>query len=78
MSDEEEVPKELGEFIQNVFGSPEKAEEFAKSLEDPMVEAWQGVYEVYLGLRSGGFSTPQANGVMGAYLYQLISGIEGS
>ena len=74
---EEEVPKELGDFIENVFGSKEKAEEFAKSLEDPMVEAWKGIYEVYTGLRKGGFSAVQANGVVGAYLYYLIAGIEG-
>jgi hypothetical protein len=78
MADENEVPKDLGDFIKNVFGSPEKAEEFAQSLEDPMVEAWKGFYEVYVGLRSGGFTPSQANHIMGVYLYQVISGMEGA
>ena len=79
MSDENEneVPKELGDFINQVFGSPEKAEEFAAALEDPMVEAWKGIHEIYRGLLSGGFTTTQANGVMGSYIYNLIAGIEG-
>lgn len=77
MSEEENKPEGLDEFIANVFGNTEKAEEFAKSLEDPMVEAWKGIHEVYTGLRSGGFTTAQANGVLGAYLYYLIASIEG-
>lgn len=75
MSEENEVP-DLGDFLSNVFGSPEKAEEFAKSMEDPMLEAWQGFFEVYQGLRSGGFTVSQATSIMGVYLYQLIASME--
>lgn len=75
---ENEMPEGLGDFIDKVFGGPDKAEEFSKSLDDSaMREAWKGIYEVYLGMRSGGFSAPQANAIMGSYLYHLISGIEG-
>jgi hypothetical protein len=77
MSDENEneVPKDLGDFIKNVFGSESAAEEFARSLEDPMIEAWKGLYEIYTGLRLGGFTPTQADGVMGAYLYRLVTGL---
>lgn len=75
MSDENEEPKDLGDFIKNIFGSESAAEEFAQSLEDPMLEAWKGIYEIYLGLRSGGFTPTQADGVMGAYIYRLVAGI---
>lgn len=75
---ENEQPEGLGDFIDAVFGSPEKAEEFTRSFEDSqMREAWKGIYEVYLGLKSGGFSSAQANAIMGSYLYHLIAGIEG-
>lgn len=77
MSEENELPEGLDDFVSKIFGGQENAKEFAQSLEDPMVEAWKGFYEVYLGLRSGGFSVAQANAVMGSYLYHLISGIEG-
>lgn len=72
---ENEVPKDLGDFIKNVFGSESAAEEFAQSLEDPMLEAWKGIHEIYTGLRMGGFTSTQADGVMGAYLYRLVTGI---
>lgn len=80
MSDDDKQPEGLGfgDFIDKVFGSPEEAEKFAESMEaNQMVEAWKGIKEVYDGLRSGGFTFAQANGVMGAYLYHLISGLEG-
>lgn len=77
MSDEQK-PEGLDEFIKQVFGGKDEAAEFAESMEaNQMVEAWKGIYEVYNGLRSGGFTFSQANGVMGAYLFHLISGIEG-
>ena len=77
MSDEHEneVPKDLGDFIKNVFGSEAAAEEFSQSLEDPMLEAWKGIYEIYTGLRMGGFTATQADGDMGAYLYRLVTGL---
>lgn len=75
---EDEKPEGLDEFIKNVFGSQESAEEFSEGLEAvQMQEAWKGIYEVYLGMKSGGFSTAQANAILGSYLYHLISGIEG-
>lgn len=77
MSDEE-IPEGLEDFVSKIFGGKENADEFAQSMEDPMVEAWKGIYEVYLGLRSGGFTISQANGVMGSYLYNLISSMEGN
>jgi hypothetical protein len=77
MSDENEVPEGLDDFVKKVFGDAEKAEEFAQSMEaNQMIEAWKGIYEVYQGLRSGGFSASQAGGVIGTYLYHLISGLD--
>jgi hypothetical protein len=78
MSESNDKPEGLDDFIKQVFGGTEEAQEFASSMEaNQMVEAWKGIYEVYTGLRSGGFTFSQANGVMGAYLFHLISGIEG-
>lgn len=79
MSEENELPPEnLDEFVKKIFGDGNAADEFAQSMEaNQMIEAWQGIYELYQNLRSGGFTTSQANGVMGAYLFQLISAIEG-
>lgn len=75
MSDEP-TPEGLENFFQQIFGTEDAAEEFAQSLEaNQMIEAWKGIHEVYMGLRSGGFTFTQANGVMGAYLYHLITGI---
>jgi hypothetical protein len=77
MSDNEQ-PEGLEDFVKKVFGSLENAEEFTESFESAqMVEAWKGIYEVYLGMKSGGFSAAQANAILGSYLYHLISGIEG-
>lgn len=79
MSEENEQPEGLGDFIDKVFGNNEAAEAFAQSMESTqMEEAWKGVYEVYLGMRSGGFSGAQAHAIMGSYLYHLIAGIEGN
>lgn len=76
---EEETPEGLDDFVKKIFGDGKAADEFAQSVEaNQMVEAWQGIYEVYLGLRSGGFTSSQANGVMGSYLYNLISSMEGN
>lgn len=81
MSDDDEKQPEgldFGEFMDKVFGGEEKAQEFAASMESvQMAEAWKGIKEVYDGLRTGGFSFSQANGVIGAYLFHLIAGIEG-
>lgn len=81
MSDDDDKQPEgldFGDFLDRVFGGEEKAKEFAESMEaNQMVEAWKGMYEVYQGLRSGGFTTSQANGVFGAYLFHLISALEG-
>jgi hypothetical protein len=75
---EDQMPEGLEEFVQKIFGDKENAEQFTESMEaNQMVEAWQGIYEVYSGLKSGGFTTSQANGVMGAYLFHLISALEG-
>lgn len=77
MSDENEdkTPEGLDDFIKNIFGNKEKAEEFAAELEDPMVEAWQGIHEIYAGLRSGGFSTYAACDVIAGYMYRMITGM---
>lgn len=75
----EGLPEGFNDFIDKVFGGSEAAEEFTQSLEaNQMEEAWKGIYEVYLGMRSGGFSAAQAHAIMGSYLYHLIAGIEGS
>lgn len=74
---EEEIPEGLEDFVKKVFGSVENAEQFDASLEaTQMQEAWKGIYEVYLGMKSGGFTTAQANAIMGSYLYHLIAGLE--
>ncbi len=75
--DDETTPEGLDDFFKKVFGGEKNAEEFAADIEDPMVEAWKGIYEIYRGMLAGGFTQGQANGVMGAYIYNLISGIEG-
>lgn len=74
---ENEEPEGLGDFIDKVFGSAEDAEKFSQSMEaTQMEEAWKGIYEVYLGMKSGGFTAAQANAILGSYLYHLIAGIE--
>jgi hypothetical protein len=78
MSEENDLPEDLDNFVQKIFGNKDLAEEFTKSVEaNEMVEAWKGLYEIYQGLRSGGFTVSQANGVMGAYIFHLIAAIEG-
>lgn len=74
---EDEKPEGLDDFISKVFGSMENAEEFSESMEaTQMQEAWKGIYEIYLGMRSGGFTAAQAHAIMGSYLYHLIAALE--
>lgn len=77
MSDENEdkTPEDLEGFFKKIFGSEGKAEEFAAELEDPMLEAWKGIKEIYDGLRSGGFSHFGACDVIAGYMYRLITGM---
>lgn len=76
MSEEDDkTPEGLDDFFKKVFGGEKNAEEFASQLEDPMEEAWKGVYEIYQGLRSGGFSNHAATDVIAGYMYRLITGM---
>lgn len=82
MSDQpenEETPESMQDFLNNLLGGEKGTEEFFSQLEvDPLAEAFTGFHELFLALRSGGFSTFEALHILGVYLATLIPGTESS
>jgi hypothetical protein len=72
-----ENPENLTDFLNNVFGGAKEAQEFAEAVEkNQRKEAWKGMYELFTGMRQGCFTFSQACGVMGAYMFYLLSSVE--
>lgn len=74
---DENESDDVQSLVNNILGDESAAHEFFSALEiDPMKEAWTGFHSMYVGLLAGGFTPLAAQGVMGVYLYTMLSGGE--
>jgi hypothetical protein len=75
MNEDENQPN-LDDFISQVFGSAQAAEELSAALDQAAItEAWRELYKLYQGLLAGGFPRPVATEVISGYLYRLMVGM---